>query len=160
MEIKIKVGKALTGETRVDVEAVEMRINGIVGLRGVKRKTAVDIAKDNLYNYLKLLNYKEVTRGFLKSFFSDDINPRTRKRVLRVIINELKKEGKIKEEIIIKTITFFRNCPLYSQDYGSYSLMMKKNRNKPKELQGVYSMSSLSIRKVTQPFKMKAYTIL
>ena len=150
MEIKIKV----------DAEAVEMRINSIVGLRGVNRKTAVDIAKDNLYNYLKSLNYNDVTREFLNSFFSDDIDKRTRQNVLTVIINELKKEKKIKEEIVIKTITYFENCPLCSQDYGSYSIMMEKNRRRPKHLQGVYSMSSLSIRKRIKSFKMKVYTIL
>lgn len=143
-----------------DVGLVEKKINGIIGLRGNNRKKALDIAKDNLYNYLKTLNYDNVTRGFLKSFFSDDIKPRTRRRVLMAIINELKKEGKIREEVVNKTITFFRNCPLYSQDYGSYSIMMEKNRKRPKHLRGVYSLSRLSIRKVTQPFKMKVYVIV
>ena len=139
---------------------VEEKIRNISKSRGKNRKRAINIAKENLYNYLKTLNYSEVTRGFLKTYFSDEINLRTRKRILRAIINELKKEGKIKEEITYKYITFFRNCPLISQDYGSYSLMMKKNKKKPRELQGVYSMSSLSIRKVTQLFKMKVYIIL
>ena len=144
----------------INIKIVEKKINGIVGLRGARRKTALEIAKDNLYNYLKTLNYSQVNRNFLKSFFGDDINPRTRKRVLRAIINELKKEGKVREEYIIKTITFFRNSPLLSQDYGSYSIMMEKNKRRPKNLQGVYSMSRLSIRKATQKFKKKVYVIL
>lgn len=143
-----------------DVNEVERRINGIVGLRGKKRKVALSTATTNLYNYLKTLNYDNVTRGFLKSFFSDKIKPKTRRRVLRAIVNELKKNGKIKEEYEFKTITFFRNCPLFSQDYGSYSIMMEKNKRKPEHLRGVYSMSRLSIRKATQKFKMKVYTIL
>ncbi len=147
-------------KTQTNVKVVEKRINKVIGLRGDKRKTAISTASANLYNYLKTLNYNHVTRGFLKSFFSDKINPRTRKRVLRAIINELKKEGRIKEEVIVKTITFFRNCPLYSQDYGSYSIMMEKNRHRPKNLQGVYSMSSLSVRKSTQLYKMKVYVLL
>lgn len=143
-----------------NVKVVEKRINKVIGLRGKKRKTALSSASKNLYNYLKTLNYDHVTRGFLKSFFSEEINPRTRKRVLRAIINELKKKGMIKEEVIVKTITFFRNCPLYSQDYGSYSVMMEKNKGRPENLKGVYSMSSLSVRKSTQLYKMKVYVIL
>ena len=150
MEIKIQF----------DVRIVETKINGIVGLQGKKRKKAIDVAKANLYNYLKTLNYKEVTKGFLNSFFSDDFCSETRRRVLRVIINELKKERKIKEETVFRTITYFENCPLYSQDYGSYSLMMKKNSKRPQHLKGVYSMSSLSVRKRIKSFKMKVYTIL
>ncbi len=145
-------------ETNIDV--VEKKLDGVVGLRGVKRETALTTAKDNLYNYLKSLNYDNVTRDFLKSFFSDDIKPKTRRNVLRAVINELKKEGKIKEEWVFKTITFFRNCPLYSQDYGSYSIMMQKNKNKPRDRQGVYSLSRLSVRKATQKFKKKVYVIL
>lgn len=144
----------------VNIDIVEEKINGIVGLRGDKRKTALSTAKNNLYNYLKSLNYAHVNREFLKSFFSDDINPRTRKRVLRAIINELKKEGKIREEYVTKKITFFRNCPLMSQDYGSYSVMMAKNKNRPEHLRGVYSMSRLSIRKATQKFKMRVFRVL
>ncbi len=147
-------------EIKTNVKIVEKRINRVIGLRGEKRKTALFTAKDNLYNYLKTLNYNYVTRDFLKSFFSDEINPRTRKRVLRAIINELKKEGKIKEEVIIKSITFFRSCSLSSQDYGSYSVMMARNKNKPRDLQGVYSRSRLSIRKATQPYKVKVYRLL
>lgn len=150
MEIKIQF----------NTNIVEKRINGIVGLQGKKRKRAIEKAKTNLYNYLKTLNYKEVTRGFLNSFFSDDFCSETRRRVLKVIINELKKEGKIKEEITYRNITYFKNCPLFSRDYGSYSIMMKKNKGKPRELQGVYSMSSLSIRKVTELSKIRVYTIL
>lgn len=145
---------------QIKLGVVEKKLNGVVGLRGVKRKTALSTAKDNLYNYLKSLNYDHVTRDFLKSFFSEDVNPRTRKRVLRAVINELKKEGKIKEEWVVKTITFFRNCPLFSQDYGSYSIMMQKNKNKPRDLQGVYSLSRLSVRKATQQYKQKVYVIL
>ena len=81
----------------INVSKVEEKIGKIAGLRGARRKTALSTATENLYNYLKSLNYDNVTRGFLKSFFGDDVNPRTRKRVLRAIINELKKEGKIKE---------------------------------------------------------------
>lgn len=143
-----------------DANKVEEKINGIVGLQGKKRKKAINVAKENLYNYLKTLNYSEVTRGFLNSFFSDDFCGETRRRVLKVIINELKEEGRIKEEITYKNITYFENCPLISQDYGSYSLMMKKNKKKPREIQGVYSMSSLSIRKRVKFFKTKVYTIL
>ncbi len=147
-------------DKEININKVEKKINGIIGLRGDRRKEALSSAKNNLYNYLKLLNYSHVNRAFLKSFFSDDIKPRTRKRVLRAVINELKKDGKIREEYIFKTITFFRNCPLVSQDYGSYSIMMEKNRYKPKHLKGVYSMSSLSVRKATQKFKMKVYVVL
>jgi len=144
----------------VNINIVESKITRVIGLRGNNRKMALSSAKTNLYNYLKTLNYSYVNSAFLKSFFSDDINPRTRRRVLRAIINELKNEEKIKEEYITKTITFFRNCPLFSQDYGSYSIMMEKNRRKPENLRGVYSMSRLSIRKVTQKFKMKAYVLV
>lgn len=147
-------------EKIINVDVVEKKMNGIIGLRGDKRKTALSTATTNLYNYLKDLNYSHVNRDFLKSFFSDNIKPKTRRRVLRAIINELKKEGKIKEEYITKTITYFENCPLFSQDYGSYSIMMKKNKYKPEHLRGVYSMSRLSIRKRVKPFKMKVYIIL
>lgn len=139
---------------------VEEKINNIVGKQGKKRKKAIKTATTNLYNYLKTLNYSEVTKGFLNSFFSNDFCKKTRQRVLSVIINELKKEGKLKEEFVYKNITFFRNCPLFSQDYGSYSLMMKKNRGKSRKYQGVYSMSSLSVRKTTQFFRMKVYILL
>ena len=144
----------------INVNVVEKKMNGIIGLRGDKRKIALSTATTNLYNYLKDLNYSHINRDFLKSYFSDDIKPRTRKRVLRAIINELKKEGKIREEYITKTITFFRNCPLYSQDYGSYSIMMAKNKYKPEHLRGVYSMSRLSIKKATKKYKIKVYIIL
>ena len=139
---------------------VEEKVNKIVGLQGKKRKKAIKIATTNLYDYLKTLNYKEVTRVFLNSFFSNDICYKTKKRVLKVIINELEKEGKIKEEFIYKNITYFKNCPLFSQDYGSYSLMMKKNKGKPRRYQGVYSMSSLSVRKTTELYRAKVYIIL
>jgi len=147
-------------EIQFNVNEVEKKINGIVGLQGKKRKEAIDTAKANLYNYLRTLNYTEVTRGFLNSFFSDDFCSETRRRVLKVIINELKKEGKIKEEFIYKNITYFKNCPLCCRDYGSYSLMMGKNKGKSRDYQGVYSMSALSIRKVTELSKIKVYTIL
>ncbi len=144
----------------IKLGVVENKLNGVVGLRGVKRKTALSTASDNLYNYLKSLNYNHVTRDFLKSFFSEEVTPKTRRRVLLAVINELKKDGKIKEEWVVKTITFFRNCPLCSQDYGSYSIMMAKNKNKPRDKQGVYSLSRLSVRKATQKFKKKVYVIL
>ncbi len=139
---------------------VEEKIRNISKSRGKRRERAIRIATTNLYAYLKTLNYSEVTRGFLKTFFGKEITPRTRKRVLRAIINELKKEGKIREEFVFKTITFFENCPLFSQDYGSYSLMMKKNKGKARKFQGVYSMSSLSVKKRVKFFKMKVYVIL
>lgn len=144
----------------INIDTIEKKLTRIVGLRGVRRKVALSTAKANLYNYLKSLNYDNVTRGFLSSFFSEDVNPRTRRKVLQVIVNELEKEGKIREEYKTKTITFFRNCQLFSQDYGSYSVMMKRNSYKPKHLRGVYSMSRLSIRKATQKFKIKVYTVL
>lgn len=147
-------------ERKININLVEDKISGIVGLRGDSRRVALSSAKTNLYNYLKSFNYDNVTRDFLKSFFGDDINPRTRRRVLRAIINELKKEGKIVEKSVIKTITFFRSCQLHSQDYGSYAVMMEKNKRKPQNLRGVYSMSRLSIRRATQKFKVKTYTIL
>lgn len=159
-EDDLKMNEVTNEKKQTNAKVVEKRINGIVGLRGTRRKTALATATTNLYNYLKTLNYREVTRHFLKSFFSDEVTPRTRKRVLRAIINELKKEGKIREEVVTKNITFFRNSPLCSRDYGSYSLMMEKNHRKPRHLQGVYSMSRLSIRKATQPFNMKVYVVL
>ena len=152
--------KKQTYKYEANINTVEKKLNGIVGLRGDKRKTALSAASTNLYNYLKTLNYDNVTRGFLKSFFSNNTKPKTRRRVLTAIINELKKEGKIKEEYRYKTITYFENCPLFSQDYGSYSIMMKKNKSKPEHLRGVYSMSRLSIRKRVKPFKMKVYVVL
>lgn len=152
--------KKQTYKYEANINVVEKKLNGVVGLRGVKRKTALSTASDNLYNYLKSLNYSHVTRDFLRSFFGDSVTPKTRRRVLLAVINELKKSGKIKEEWVVKNITFFRNCPLFSQDYGSYSVMMAKNKNKPRELQGVYSLSRLSVRKATQKFKKKVYVIL
>ena len=143
-----------------DVNIVEKNINGIIGKQGKKRKKAFNTAKTSLYNYLKTLNYSNVTRGFLNSFFSDDFCKETRRRVLKVIINELKKEGKIKEEIIYKNITYFKNSPLYSCDFGSYSIMMAKNKGKPRRFQGVYSVSRLSIRKVTELSKIRVYILL
>ena len=96
----------------------------------------------------------------MSSFFGDEICQETRRRVLKVILNELKKEGKIKEESVFKNMTFFENCSLFSQDYGSYSIMMEKNNRRPKHLRGVYSMSSLSVRKRVKSFEMKIYTII
>ncbi len=144
----------------VNVNVVEKKINNIVGLRGDKRKTALSSASMNLYNYLKTLNYSHINREFLNSFFSDDVTAKTRQRVLTAIINELKKQGRVREEYVVKTITFFRNCPLYSQDYGSYSVMMEKNKYRPEHLKGVYSMSRLSIRKATQPYKTRILVVL
>ncbi len=62
----IIIMKKQTYKYEANINTVEKKLNGIVGLRGDKRKTALSAASTNLYNYLKTLNYDNVTRGFLK----------------------------------------------------------------------------------------------
>ena len=135
-------------------------ITGISKLRTTARAEALKEATTNLYNYLKSLNYGVIDRNFLNSFFSDEINKRTRRRVLKVILNELIKEGKIRKTKKVKTITFFRTSTLYTNDYGSYAVLMEKNEHKPRHKQGVYSLSSLSVRKVKQPVSVTGYEVI
>lgn len=144
----------------IDLNGLTRSINLIVSLRRNNREEGFKRATAKLYNYLKALNYKVIDRNFLNSFFSDNVNQRTRRRVLKVILKELIKEGKIRKTTKIKTTTFFRTSTLYTNDHGSFAILMEKNEGKPRHAQGVYSLSSLSIRKVKQPFKTIGYEVI
>ena len=145
---------------RIKLNTLTNNINKVVTLRKQARADALSRAKKNLYQYLKFLNYGVIDRNFLNSFFSDDVKERTRRNVLKVILNELIKEGKIRKTTKTKTLTFFRTSSLYTNDYGSYAILMQKNEHKPRHAQGVYSLSSLSIRKVKESVKVSGYEIL
>jgi len=145
---------------RIKLNTLTRNINKISSLRKQARADALKRAKNNLYQYLKFLNYGVIDRNFLNSFFSDSVSKRARRRVLKVILNELIKEGKIKKTTKTKTLTFFRTSTLYSNDYGSYAVLMEKNKHKPRYKQGVYSISSLSIRKVKQNFIKIGYEVV
>ena len=145
---------------RIKLNTLTGNINKIISLRKDARAEALNRAKKNLYQYLKFLNYGVIDRKFLNSFFSDDVSNRARQRVLKVILNELIKEGKIRKTIKTKTITFFRTSTLYTNDYGSYAILMQKNEHKPRHTQGAYSFSNLSIRKVKEPFKVIGYEVI
>ena len=145
---------------RIKLNTLTRNINKVVTLKKQAREDALRRAKNNLYQYLKFLNYGVIDRKFLNSFFSDEVGRLTRNKVLKVILNELIKEGKIRKTTKTKTIVYFRTSTLYTNDYGSYAILMEKNKYKPRHAQGVYSLSSLSIRKVKQPFKTIGYEII
>ena len=145
---------------RIDLNELVGEMTGIAKLRTTARAEALKEATTNLYNYLKSLNYGVIDRKFLNSFFGDDVKRNVRAKVLKVILNELIKEGKIRKTKKIKTTTCFRTSTLYTNDYGSYAVLMEKNEHKPRHKQGVYSLSSLSVRKVKQPVSVTGYEVI
>jgi len=109
-------------------EKTQDSFKSIVSKRGQNRKT---LLKEVSLNFLDLCRTQEVLsfpREHLNRFVKClDISTRQQQKTATEILNILKQDSLIKEDIVKTSVYSFRNKPLKSFDYGSFSKMMEKN---------------------------------
>lgn len=125
----------------------------------------------------KILLFFKNSQGFTKKdlsfLFSDIKAERTKRELTSKILKNLSLMGKVKKTIRIAKIKQLQNKPLFSNDMGSFQLMMKANgykydaenqsyskSSKPIEKQGVYTNSNMSVCAYDIPYNKAVYELI
>lgn len=87
-------------------------------------------------------------------------NKMTLSRITNKILKNMELMQLVKKEVIKKRAISLENKPLSSQDYGSFEVLMRVNKNKPKALKGCYSNGSLSVVRRVQDYTQEIYTLI
>lgn len=112
--------------------------------RGLKREEILKAIVDKVLIFLKN------SQGFSRETLNSIVEPKTKNnktlsRLTNSIIKTLLKANKIKKKVIKLKTYAYENNPLYSFDYGSFSLLMKANKNKPRNKQGCFTNGNMSV---------------
>lgn len=110
----------------------------------------------------KLLLYFQNTQGFSKGDLNSlfpTTEERTRRRLTDKIIKNLSLMGKIKKVTTKARYINLVNRQSTSQDYGSFALLMAHNKRKPRNLQGCFLSSSLSVGKKMETYEKSFYEL-
>jgi len=128
----------------------------LLGMKGKRREIAIKILASDFLNNTKLTQF---TRSTLQNYILINTTDRTKRRIIEGIINCLKAEGRIKEEIIKEHYYGYDVRSLISADYGSYEVLKNKNSKLPLEKKGCYSMGSKSFVRRTFTYTKKVYVV-
>lgn len=111
--------------TEIDISSLSILRDG---KKNKKRSLKLNEICLNFLSLMKDRQMKSFSRNFLNSVIANNkIDKRTFDRITLSILKELVNNGKIKEKVTIQKCTQLLIEPLYSQDYGSFEVLMKKN---------------------------------
>lgn len=163
------------GEDNKYIKEIKEKLVIVPKVRGYKRIKAITEITENFIELLKWMNKEEFNKKDIKSFFNettDKSEVREIQIITKQIIEFLERRGTIKKDKKQEHCYTFRNRFLYSNDYGSFDLLMKHNGYKyseetgcwtstiPQAKQGCYSNGNTSVFRERLDYQTENYILI
>lgn len=105
---------------------LKQELSQVGNLRAENRQKKIEEISNMFIEIMKRDGKRDFTRESINSYLNG-MSERQRERIVKSLIEFMKNAGIIQESRNIKTIYFFENKPIGSNDFDSYSLLMKRN---------------------------------